>query len=377
MVPQRVSGMSFTPFPGRGIKRVALVCLGISVPLNSVCCLPTDATEEGRGASAVSLLREVRDTHRENLSRIVTVEGEALMRVYTRSDLPSGEVQHVTETVSIRYAWDKPMQRRWSEHKVLEFTINGETAPADHPEWMTRRHMVDREKHISAARARPGIILSTGEYPLRVLTATISPLDGEVEAIMNARNEHPGLALVYGVGDDFDLRFYFSNGGQDLDELLTERVAILEEDPNRYPGLEVYEKEVGGQKLVEMRTSMPGGESGTMIFTSRFDLAQGGNPVYISTRYDGIPLWESLHEYHYLKEAGVWYPSSAHLRNWRPAGDRYALTKEIRIMFGLKTSVNRPWSNPRLFTLEGLGLHKGDWVIDKFSDKAYPYEADE
>jgi hypothetical protein len=341
--------------------------LGLIVALSSGA-YPTPKSGE---QTKSQMMRELLKAHEANFKKLEWVEGETMLTLYTHwPPRSSAEVGEVTRIVRVSYAWNKAQSKRWTEYRVLRCVTTESPAPRGPAGCVSSRDLVDLAKHIRVTGDR---ILSPAKVDVP-LAVRISPLRNEPEALIGARNSGAKVGLAYNCfGRDFDIRFYFSKGGQDLDDLLRMRIDAFEELPESLDHVTMDKIVVGDMELIEMGGTF---ESAGVVreFVSRFDLARGGNPVFVSRHENGQEVWRSSHEYYYDVRSELWFPSFAHILVWNidASGRRY-LHRELLVEFSINTRINQPWSRPDIFEIEGLGLRKGDLVMDEMAGKRYRY----
>lgn len=356
---------------------------GVFAALMTFCFRSVSSAEEAVASDPGDLLQSVLDLHVKNLNKIQRVEGDVVLMAYSRME--HGEsipVHEVTQHVSIRYAWDVPGKRRWSEYRVMECLVDGCVAPPDHPRWISMRDIIDREKHIrlSCPGPLPELTLPGDGQPKKERpprnrpVISISPLQTEVEASLNLRDEGSSVAIAYDpYSTAFDIRFYF-HSGEDIHDVLRRTIDQLHKEAGDYP-VTVERLFSGDQELIQAKFACREPAGGESDLVQVFNMRQAGAPVHTEWVFDGTKTLEETAQYTYLAEEDIWFPSAFRHRRWdldEETGAR-RLARDLRVRFGIGTRINRPWTRPNLFQLEGLGAQAGDLVIDEIEGKKYRY----
>ena len=163
-------------------------------------------------------------------------------------------------------------------------------------------------------------------------------------------------------GHCLDPRYFFADPGG---ATIHDKLMIIYNNANNPEQFEWYVKRVGDLVTLEVQF----GEDNNKTEKCVYNLSAGGNMVEY---YNKTPNAENIREYEYEEKSGVWIQKSYKKMNitQRKNGE---MSRSTRTINWSNSIVNVPFDEDE-FTVEKLGLKRGDRVSDHRIGKGYIYD---
>ena len=168
----------------------------------------------------------------------------------------------------------------------------------------------------------------------------------------------------------FEPRYFFSGAvgdplGPGGGDRLYDRLMFMYDKVKDSPEFQWYVKRAADRVTLEVAF----GENNANSEKYVFDLSAAGN---VLTYHNNGPDYENVYDYEYEKISGVWVPKSFNWKNITQKQQGAGARKSSRTIQWSNSVVNVPFEEDE-FTVEKLGVKRGDQVSNWIIDMGYDY----